>query len=349
MHFMQRESEMKLLLSAGLFAAAATSAFADAILGTPNEVIIGINDAGHLNIPYRTSRSLPHLPMTDATRLGRIGLRNWDATLTGVETTRRGSLPTEGWGVGASIPSEGFLGIDLCSAAGDRGLQFIEDVSTLRNEPRFFSSAVTCGAAKLLKVTHVFTRSTSKNLIRVDVTIENQSCDEINDVLYRRVADWDVDPYPFAEYVTITGTEGSSDGIYAGSNNNGFCSPIPFLQCNTISDSASNDDFEDEGPFDHGMHVQLNLGSLSPASKVTFSTWYGVAKSECAALYAVTSVGADLWSFGQSKKDGTPATFIYAVQDHADKMTMPGQCLGNFAPALELAASSAINDSEAID
>jgi hypothetical protein len=102
---MQGMAEMKLLLLTGLFVAAATSAFADAILGIRNTVIIGINDAGHLNIPYRTSRFLPHLPGTDPAGVGVIGLRNWEATLTGVE---RG-IPYEGWGVAARSSSGVYL------------------------------------------------------------------------------------------------------------------------------------------------------------------------------------------------------------------------------------------------
>jgi hypothetical protein len=308
--FMQDESEMKLPLLAGLFALAATSAFADAILGIPNEVIIGINDAGHLNIPYRTSSFLPHLPITDPTGVGVLGLRNWLARLTGVER----AFPSEGWGV--AVRSSSGEVFDGCSAGGNRGLDQVEVVSTSNREPIAFESVVTCGSSKLLKVTHEYTRSSLKNLIRVFVEIENQSCTDIDDVVYRRVADWDVDPYPHRELVTIRGTRGS---LYEGSNNNGFCSPNPSMPCDAITDSTSNVDFEDLGPVDHGMHVQLKLGSLRSGSKVTFRTWYGVAKSECAALYAVTTVGAQFWSFGQSAADGTPATFIYAVQNRAKK------------------------------
>jgi hypothetical protein len=125
MVFMQRTSEMKLLLSTGLFAAAATSAFADAILVTPNEVIIGIHDAGHLNIPYRTATSLPQLTETDPAGVGFIGLRTWNALLTGVEQ----GCQCEGWGVAARFSARDFL--DASSVNGFNGLDQVEVESTV--------------------------------------------------------------------------------------------------------------------------------------------------------------------------------------------------------------------------
>jgi hypothetical protein len=133
MVLMQRTSEMTLLLSAGLFAAAATSAFADAILGTPNEVIIGINDAGHLNIPYRTATSLPQLTEADPAGVGFIGLRTWDALLTGVEQ----GCQCEGWGVAARSSAGDFL--DACGVDGFNGEDQVVVDSTVNREPAFHS------------------------------------------------------------------------------------------------------------------------------------------------------------------------------------------------------------------
>jgi hypothetical protein len=330
---------MKFLLSAGLFAAAATSAFADAILGSAKEVIIGFNDAGHLNIPYRTAKKLPQLTETDPTGVGSIGLRNWDATLTGVE---QGCL-CEGWGVAARSSDGVFL--DTCGADAF-SLDQVEVVSTTNREPGAFTSVVDCGASKLLKVTHKFSRTfRSKNMIRVDVTIENNSCDEIDDIVYRRVADWDVDPTPFSELVTISGTGGS---LYEGSNNNGFCSPNPSVPCDPLDETTVDVDFEDLGPVDHGMYVQLKLGSLKSSSRVSFATWYGVAKSETAAAKAIKDVGANFWSLGQSAADGKPATFIYAVKKLANKKTGKSKCLGEFAAAAEVARFAVADESDAI-
>jgi hypothetical protein len=196
-------------------------------------------------------------------------------------------------------------------------------------------------------VTHKFTRSfASKNMIRVDVTIENLACDDIDDVVYRRVADWDADPTPFSELVTISGTGGS---LYEGSNNNGFCSPNPSVPCDPLDPSTVDVDFEDLGPVDHGMYVQLKLGSLSAGSKVTFATWYGVAQSETAAVKAVRAVGAQFSSFGQSAADGTPATFIYAVKNHATKKDGSSTCSGKFvAPGPEVARFAAVDESDLI-
>jgi hypothetical protein len=110
-----------------------------------------------------------------------------------------------------------------------------------------------------------------------------------------------------------------------------------------------NVDFEDLGPVDHGMYVQLKLGSLSTASKVTFTTWYGVAQSETAAVKAVCAVGAQFLSFRQSAADGTPATFIYAVKNHAIKKDGSSTCSGKFvAPGPEVARFAAVYASDLI-
>jgi hypothetical protein len=199
-------------------------------------------------------------------------------------------------------------------------------------------------------VTHKYLiAGNTNNMFRADVTIENQACNEINNIVYRRVADWDIDPTPFSEFVTIRGAleDGVRGNLHEHSTNNGFCSPDPSVPCDPIR-HRPNLDFEDLGPRDHGMQVQLDLGSLSPSSKVEFSTWYGVAKSECDAFDAVTRVGAQFFSFGQSAEDGTPATFIYAVKDRVVKTTVSTECKGKLARAPELAVVSAVNESEAI-
>jgi hypothetical protein len=94
--------------------------------------------------------------------------------------------------------------------------------------------------------------------------------------------------------------------------------------------------------------VQLKLGSLSPSSRVSFATWYGVAKSETAALKAIKDVGANFWSFGQSAADGTPATFIYAVKNLANKKTGTSTCLGKLAAAPEVARFAVADESDVI-
>jgi hypothetical protein len=120
------------------------------------------------------------------------------------------------------------------------------------------------------------------------------------------------------------------------------------VPCDPLDATTTNVDFEDLGPVDHGMYVQLKLGSLSPSSKVTFTTWYGVAQSETAALSAVRAVGAQFWSFGQNVADGTPATFIYAVQNKATKKTGTSKCLGKLAAAPETARFAVADESDVI-
>lgn len=74
-------------------------------------------------------------------------------------------------------------------------------------------------------------------------------------------------------------------------------------------------DLVDFGPRDHGAVFDFDFPTLAPGATVTFRTFYGAAGTEAAALSAVTAAGAEVYSFGQSSRDGgdhgTPNTFIF--------------------------------------
>lgn len=58
------------------------------------------------------------------------------------------------------------------------------------------------------------------------MTIQNISDDPV-DLRYRRVLDWDVDPTPFEEFVTIDTFGSQTAPALAFSSNDGFASPDP--------------------------------------------------------------------------------------------------------------------------
>jgi hypothetical protein len=165
-----------------------------------------------------------------------------------------------------------------------------------------------------LRVTHDYHPSSSPNLYEATVTIENVSDDQISDVRYRRVMDWDIEPTAFAEYVTIQGS--AEDLLF--SSDDGFQTANPLGARSSIRavGPPTGAAFEDNGPADHGALFDFGLGGLDPGESRSFNIYYGAAGNEDDALTAVATVGAEVYSLGQSSTAdgptlGTPNTFIF--------------------------------------
>jgi hypothetical protein len=163
-----------------------------------------------------------------------------------------------------------------------------------------------------LRVTHDYHPSTeTPNLYEVTVTIENISGHALTDIRYRRVMDWDIEPTPFYEFVTIKG--GNATALLFDSNN-GFESANPL---GTRSDIGFTGDFTDAGPNDHGALFDFGFGALADGDSTVFNIFYGGAASEAAAEEAINQVGAEVFSIGEPSTEdgptlGTPNTFIFA-------------------------------------
>ena len=108
-----------------------------------------------------------------------------------------------------------------------------------------------------------------------DVTIENlQTSSSLTSVKYRRIMDWNIDPTPFNEYVTIFGTQTTNNLV--ASNNNGWCNSSPLIECSIFNDhDTQNKDFEDYGPYDQGSMFEFNFGTLNAGESITFKIFYG--------------------------------------------------------------------------
>jgi hypothetical protein len=164
----------------------------------------------------------------------------------------------------------------------------------------------------VLRVTHFYHPSSTPNLYQADVTIENISESPV-DLRYRRVMDWDIEPTPFNEFVTING--GTAADLEFTSDN-GFATANPLGGRGSLSCPA-NTDFVDCGPDDHGALFDFNFGTVAPGATKDFRIFYGAAASEAEANAALAAVGAEAFSFGQpSTINGptleTPNTFIFA-------------------------------------
>ncbi len=268
------------------------SAHAAAIVSN-GTIQLGVDNFGQLNVYGET-------PSLSGTTF--VGLRYLP---TGAEATAPGCL-CEGWGVAdAASLVTGYANNDWLTSGGTSGINLLSFTSTATEA----TSVVDIGG--IFKVTHHYTPSTATaNLYEAKVTIENISGSTVADTRYRRVMDWDIEPTPFSEYVTIAGTTIPSALLFA--SNNGFASANPL---SGPSDLGYTGDFVDAGPSDHGALFDFGFGSLVAGESKEFSIFYGAAGNELDALAALATVDAKIYSLGQSDPaTGGPNTFIFAFK-----------------------------------
>ncbi|MBV2130574.1 hypothetical protein [Arsukibacterium indicum] len=267
---------LKLAAAAALFSIA--GACQASMIITDGNVKLGVDELGQLNVSGGVA---------DVTGLTGVGLRYLDDGLE-YEATYHGCL-CEGWGVAVN-GTAGYAN----NASGTAGLSLVSFDSTASTA----TSVTTMGG--LLQITHDFALSAeSDNLYRVAVTIENISGADIANLLYRRTFDWDTSPSPFNEFVTIGGTAGATAVLAA--NDNGFCNSSPLASCSPTGGNSG--DFTAGGPGDIGSNFDFDFGALLAGESYTFEIFYGGAANRNAALSALASVGAEVYSLGWSGLD----------------------------------------------
>ena len=257
-------------------------------------VLLGINPEGHLNI-----RDAAGSPAGDR-----------DAGLHFLPTRAEGTsagCDCEGWGIADA--ASGIAGHANVSVGGVRNLDLVEFSSTATTA----RSVVSVDDA--IEVTHDFRPSPrTDSLFEIGVTIENTSAAALDDIRYRRVMDWDIEPTPFQEFVTVD--TGNAANLRFASNH-GFANPNPLTP---PTDSGQTGSFEDAGPADQGALFDFAFGPLAPGEQVTFRVFYGAARTETDAVAALAAAGAEVYSFGQPNTAdgaaiGAPNTFILAFAD----------------------------------
>ncbi len=181
-------------------------------------------------------------------------------------------------------------------------------------------------AGGVFEETHLFQPSATPDLMEVVVTIKNISGGAVAKTLYRRGMDWDIEPSPFSEYVTIGGTAAATAVI--GAVNNGFCNVNPLVGCAPLL-AGGVGDFVDLGPSDHGANFDFDFGPLADGASVTFSIFYGASPTQIAAFNALNLVGAEVYSLGKSLDNlsGTLAgrsVFIFGFKGVGGTVVPPG-------------------------
>jgi type IV pilus assembly protein PilY1 len=302
----------------------ASSAHADAIITNSSGIVLGVNDLGNLDVSIGPTGTTP-----DPYNSQFVGL--YFAAVDG-DATSPGCL-CEGFGVSAENIS-GWV----TEALGSTNLTSVS-FSNPDSSTAIATASLTTGAS--LQVTHDYHPSASSALYEVVVTLTNTGATALADVRYNRTMDWDIPPTTFDEYVTIQ-RQGSTALI--DSCNNGFQSADPLEDCEQDPGAPAGGvpiyqedaDFVDFGSADHGARFTFGFGSLGAGESVSFKIFYGAAATEAAALNALGTVAAEVYSFGQCSAGnddhagefgderqpagvicggpilGSPATFIFA-------------------------------------
>ena len=174
-------------------------------------------------------------------------------------------------------------------------------------------SSVLCGASELLYIRHQFRPASGRpgcsGAYEIKVTIENRACDPVADVIYRRVLDWDIDPTPFRELLTIAGV--GVDPFFEFVTNDGFCNPRPSTDCDNDYNFDGLDTV-DFGPFDQGATFQINVGQLEFGERAIFRMFYGFFATEAEALECVDGGKMNLFSLGQDENQEN--TFLFGFR-----------------------------------
>lgn len=276
----------------------AKPAHADAVIAT-GDIRLGVNDEGHLNIlaPGVAVNSafvgLTYLPTGDATSPGCL---------------------CEGWGVAGTSGATHTGFANVSTDGGATNLTVDSFVST----PSTATSIVHLTSLPGLTVKQEYFPSVAPTaLFENKVTITNTTGATVTDVRYTRVMDWDVPPTEFDEFVTIGGLP-ATNVLFASDNGFASANPLGFGR-GDIGGCPVGANFADCGPDDHGALFDFGFGDLADGESRVFSIFYGATPTEPLAFAALGTVGAEVFSLGQSNttggpEDGTPATYIFGFK-----------------------------------
>lgn len=281
----------------------ATLAFGVALAATPAGAVVIGNGSIFLGVNADAS-------LNDTDGIGPSGRRGvglfdgrtfWEATYDG--------CTCEAWGAG-----DRYTATAVWANTVENGLNASSDagasVTGFNFTPFSAISVVEVDGTSAFRVVHNFVPSATPDLYQVNVSITNLGSSAMAPV-YRRAMDWDIEPTPFEEYVTIGGVRDSAGNPHPNilfSSDDGFASGNPFAGESSIDSATVNTNFFDNGPTDHGALFDFQFDDLAAGDTLDFKIFYGASSSESAARAALAAVGAEIFSFGQARDsiDGGP-------------------------------------------
>lgn len=300
------------------------SANAAAIISN-GTVALGVKDSGALNVGGGSPIFGPSFTSPGSGTVGGTGVRGLFVNGTsGFEATYPGCL-CEGWGVAvSSLGITGYDGNGFSNLSGGAATFGTNALGGMATTVRTIANGL---GSPVLEVTHNFKPTAlTPYLYQVDVAIKNLSGMTLGtgatDLRYTRLMDFDTEPTPFSEKITIQ--RGGATNLLTTSDN-GFEIADPLFPTSSLQGCAPvSTSFVDCGPADHGARFDFGFGALLGADDLTtvgddtvrmFTIYYGAAPSEALADAARLAVGAGVYAYGQTDTDpgdGTPITYIFA-------------------------------------
>lgn len=276
---------------------------------------LGVNDGGNLNVGVAAS-----VPSVDGETVTGMRFVDIDNTLgSGInaefESTSPGCL-CEGWGAAFSQNGGALQSGD--ANQDDGGLNNIVVASMLMGDSQQVTSHTT--VAGCLDVTLKYTPSDLSDFAyKVDMTFENTCADDITELRWRRVMDWDIEPTAFSERVYLEpGTASDLTCLH----DNGFCRADPTISCGgiTVGCVASGSE-TDAGVADHGAGFFFQFSDITAATPLaqgetrSVRTYYGAANTYAQAISEMSKLGdVEAYSIGvpsfADRDSGGPAHFF---------------------------------------
>ena len=259
---------------------------ASAAIISNGTVKLGVNPQGDLNAPEASSGLV-------------IGVTY---VPTGNDGTRSGCL-CEGWGAGGVAPGPVTFQARANEAEGSSGYRAVSFTSSATSAVSVVDILNTDAATPMLRLRQDYHPSPSTpNLYEITTTVQNVSSASIDDVRYERIMDWDIEPTPTDEFVTIQrGSPPPSTLFY--SDDNGFSDTFPFTFTAEgdppLDASTVNANYVDKGPADHGARFTFKFGAMAPGETKQFFQYYGASGTEPGANAAVSAAALEMFSYGQ--------------------------------------------------
>jgi hypothetical protein len=165
-------------------------------------------------------------------------------------------------------------------------------------------------------------------MFQIEITVQNATNDDQN-VVYRRVMDWDV-PEPTYEYVSAhDGPVGSSGWLSPAVTitNDGFASANPLVQPVPHQGLITGpfDDNAGYGRLDDGASFDFQLGHLGPHASMSFSVFYGAAFDKASAILDLKRVGVTAYSVATgstriNEPDINSTTFSFGFGNYHNRL-----------------------------
>jgi hypothetical protein len=292
----------------GVISAPAMAAFGSGAIISNGTVELGVNDSGELNFCCGNASVQGNAIV--GTRFLAPGGAEYEFTADG--------CTCEGWGAGSA--GLGVFGAENTAAGGNSNTALVSFNSTATTAVSVVN-ILNGSSTPVLQVTQDYHPSAvTDNAFEDKVTIKNLTSSTVTGVRYRRTMDWDIEPTAFSEFTTIKFPSPPPVNLLQVTDN-GFASSNPSTPPGSILYDSGNPPtgtgVTDSGPADHGSNFDFGFGSLGPGASHSFFVYYGGSGNEANALAAVSAVGAETYSLGESNtangaSQGTPATGLFA-------------------------------------